>query len=116
VQGRRVVLVVDVPELPFLPRDCVSRPFARATNCAVPRNVVERRQRGLRRVVARLKEDLPAIEIFDPLPTLCSKGDCVPVRDGEALYQDSHHLSGRGSRLVARALLQELGEMRVSTW
>jgi peptidoglycan/LPS O-acetylase OafA/YrhL len=114
--GHRVVLVIDVPELPFFPIDCIPRPFAAAARCILPRSVVDQRQRGLRRVVAQLNKELPGIEVFDPLPLLCGDGDCQPVHNGMALYKDSHHLSVRGSRLVAEALLRQIAGAKATSF
>jgi hypothetical protein len=104
--GKRVYLVVDVPELPFLPRDCIKRFFFRKqTNCSIEREVIEQRQQGLRRIVKRLEERFPALTVFDPLPMLCFNSRCNPVRDDFSYYEDSHHLSPRGSESVARPLV-----------
>src|ERR1017187_9652621 len=108
VTGRRkqVYLVMDIPELPFLPRDCVKRPFfTKLANCHLERSVVAQRQKGLRRIVKRLGSDFPTLEVFDPLPLLCDNSWCNPVVEGFSYYQDSHHLSLRGSELVARSLV-----------
>lgn len=105
--GRRVVVVVDNPKLPFLPEDCL-RPWARPGSCTVPRSEIERRQSGVRRVVASLQGRFPKLEVFDPLPTLCGRGDCTPVVPPHTLYRDDHHLSTYGSTLTARALLQQI--------
>ena len=103
---KRVFLMVDVPELPFFPRDCVERPlFTKRTDCSVSRAAVDQRQLGLRRVVARLQERFPTLGVFDPLPLLCGPSECTPVLPDFSFYQDSHHLSRRGSALVAARLL-----------
>jgi hypothetical protein len=105
-RGKRVYLVVDVPELPFLPRDCINRSFFRKqTNCSIDRGVIDQRQQGLRRIVKALQGQFPALAVFDPLPLLCDNSRCNPVREDFSYYEDSHHLSPRGSESVARPLV-----------
>jgi hypothetical protein len=104
-RNKTVFLITDIPELPFFPRDCIKRPFMKQKNCYVARAAVDQRQRGLRRVVNELQHEFPQIAIFDPLPLLCGEISCNPVNDDFSFYQDSHHLSVRGSETVARSLL-----------
>jgi hypothetical protein len=104
-QGKQVYLLVDVPELPFVPRDCVKRPLFHQADCSVPRAAVDRRQQGLRQIALRLKQEFPQLTVFDPLPLLCGEFECRPVTDHVSLYTDSHHLSVRGSEEVTGSLL-----------
>jgi SGNH domain (fused to AT3 domains) len=105
--GKRVYLVVDVPELSFFPRDCVERPFFAMTKRAdcYERADIDKRQLGLRRIVRGLQERFPALGVFDPLPLICGGLRCSPVSADFSYYQDSHHLSRRGSKKVAGALV-----------
>jgi peptidoglycan/LPS O-acetylase OafA/YrhL len=105
-QRKQVYLVIDVPEMPFLPRDCIQRPLlTKLTTCYLDRAVVDRRQQGLRRIVKRLQEEFPALSVFDPLPLLCDNSRCNPVLGDFSYYQDSHHLSLKGSQAVAGSLV-----------
>jgi peptidoglycan/LPS O-acetylase OafA/YrhL len=106
--GKRVVVVLDIPELPFVPRACLARsallPPA-LTACELPVSVVQRRQLGPRQLVAKLTQAHPALLVFDPLETLCTAGTCRIQRDGHLVYRDSHHLSAWGSQQLARVFL-----------
>ena len=101
--GKRVVVYVDVPELPFSPRDCVDRPFARrrVAACELQRSEILRRQAGLRAVIARVLQSRPLAQPYDPLPLICDAPTCRIERGDLLLYRDHHHLSVRGSRLLA---------------
>jgi peptidoglycan/LPS O-acetylase OafA/YrhL len=103
--GRAVYLTIDVPELPFYPRDCIRKAATGIGDCVVPRKSIDLRQSGLRNIVSGLAAKWPAVRIFDPLPMVCGAGDCVPVRTNFSFYMDSHHLSMRGSQVVDRSLL-----------
>jgi peptidoglycan/LPS O-acetylase OafA/YrhL len=101
--GKRVVVHLDVPELPFSPRDCVDQPFSGhlVAACELPRAEVLRRQAAQRAAVARALESRPGTQAYDPLPALCDGTTCRFERDDLLIYRDHHHLSVRGSRLLA---------------
>jgi hypothetical protein len=63
------------------------------------------RQARLRAGVARLQEQHPRIAVYDALKRLCDAASCYAATEGVLLFEDSHHLSGAGSVMVARDLL-----------
>ncbi|MBA7472684.1 MAG: acyltransferase [Bradyrhizobium icense] len=102
--GKRVVLVVDVPELPFNPRYCFFQPRLSlgAPVCRIPVEQVLQRQQALRALIADLAKLSPRVIVADPLPALCPNGFCGVERSSDAPnYRDSHHLSVVGSAAVA---------------
>ncbi len=105
--GKRVVLVLDIPELPFAPTICYSRPrWALAVQqCSVPAAEVARRQQAMRDAVAAISREFPAVVVVDPLTVLCDATTCRVGTDTARLYRDSHHLSMLGSEAVAREIL-----------
>jgi hypothetical protein len=106
---KRVLLVIDGPELPFLPRDCIKRPYlTNYATCSIETSAVEQRQQGLRRIVRRLQERAPSLEIFDTVPLLCDRLQCAPVVAGFSYYRDNNHLSLRGSEKIAAAVLNAI--------
>jgi peptidoglycan/LPS O-acetylase OafA/YrhL len=105
-QRKQVFLVVDVPQMPFIPQDCLRRSLlpTRAA-CFAERAAVDRGQLRIRRIVKRLKEHFPSIVVFDPLPLLCDDSRCKAVLEGFSYYLDDNHLSQRGSEIVSRSLV-----------
>ena len=103
--GKRVVIIIDDPELPFFPKRCVSRPFVTPDVCVISRADVERRQHDFRAVIDSVVKQHPGVIVFDPLKLFCNEEVCSPVKDGVMLYSDSHHLSQRGSAEVASNFL-----------
>lgn len=116
--NKRVVLVLDTPELGFLPEEClIGRPFKLRTirtPCAVSRRVVSQRNREYRLLVARLQRRIPALEVFDTFPILCDTTQCDVVRAHRLLYSDANHLTMFGSRLVTRPLQEHLAQRDVA--
>jgi hypothetical protein len=118
-QHKSVYLMIDVPELPFFPRDCIREAAfgwaAASGDCVVSRKAINARQSGLRSIVSGLVEKWPTVGIFDPLPIVCGAGDCTPVPNNFSYYIDSHHMSIRGSQIVGRSFLAFINETESRT-
>jgi SGNH domain (fused to AT3 domains) len=112
--GKQVIIVVDVPELPFFPKRCLGRPFVSPNACLVSKGDVDRRQREFREVIYSIHKEYSDVAIFDPLDLICNGEFCTPIKDGISLYVDSHHLSQRGSEIVAREFLKSLASRVIS--
>ncbi|HEV7606629.1 MAG TPA: acyltransferase family protein [Steroidobacteraceae bacterium] len=105
---REVTLVLQVPELNFLPRPCLhARPYERVlpgpeVTCSVPRARVERRQANYRAAIARAARavDDPDLHVVDPMDALCDATECYAMIGGVLMYRDDDHLSVAGSRYV----------------
>jgi peptidoglycan/LPS O-acetylase OafA/YrhL len=100
--GKRVILVIDVPELPFFPRDCVRLGWDNSA-CKVTRQDTLTRQGTLRRIVASILAKHPRLRVFDSVDLFCSEEVCATMIAEKLLYSDSHHLSEFGSNYFADA-------------
>lgn len=111
--GKRVILLVGVPEIGFMPEEClIGRPFGLRevrSPCAVTRAAVDHRNRRYRRLVGALAARIPQLEVFDAQPLFCDGALCHAERGQRLLYQDGNHLSILGSRLVAAQLVSFIG-------
>lgn len=92
---KQVVVLIDLPEIPFMPRDCYRRQGT--SECVLARSVVDARQAQARVIIARLQQAHPNILVFDPLERFCPGSLCPYVEAGHLLYEDSNHLSHYGS-------------------
>jgi len=105
--GKEVVLVMDVPELPFHPKDCIARPgsvlFRRS--CELPRHVADAREAGFRQLLARVASSNPGVVVYDPTSLICDTAACRFESTDVLLYRDSNHLTMTGSEHVAADLL-----------
>jgi hypothetical protein len=101
--GKKVTISIDIPELPFFPRDCIRNVFA---NCVIPRNEVLARQFDLRNNITKLKSMNPDLVVFDPINFFCDQSNCFFKNKDVIYYRDSHHLSQRGSNLYAQYFLK----------
>ncbi len=110
--GKRVILILDVPELGFLPDQCViGRPFGLRTPrepCALPRVMVQQRNAGYLALIAEVQTRIPALEVIDASTPFCDATLCHARRDGRLLYSDANHLSAAGGRLLFAQLQHRL--------
>lgn len=94
-KGIKIVIATDIPELEFMPEDCLSK----RVSCEFNRNDVLLRQKKHRDFLKEITNKFNDVRVFDSLDIFCSKGSgkCSILRDGRTLYRDSHHLSHYGS-------------------
>jgi hypothetical protein len=120
--GKRVVLVMDNPDLPD-PRDCmdraalgwsavrtilgVDRTAAQVTRCnrLLADHLSE--TRGYRAMIAELAARRPGLVVYDPSHALCDyeRGICPMVVNRNYLYSYGNHISDSGAALIAKQLL-----------
>jgi peptidoglycan/LPS O-acetylase OafA/YrhL len=93
--GKQIVVLMDLPEFPFLPRDCYRRQDT--SGCILHRSMVDARQAEFRAIIAKLQSAHPGIRVFDPLERFCPNSECIYTEAGQVLYEDSNHLSHYGS-------------------
>ncbi len=100
--GKQVVLMIDAPELPFMPAHCIERgDWLQPRDCTVPRASYLERQSSMREFVQTELAGRRGFLTYDPIGVFCDKRVCRMRKDGRFLYRDSNHLSIYGSRLVA---------------
>jgi peptidoglycan/LPS O-acetylase OafA/YrhL len=110
--GKRVILMIDNPELDFHADRCLGRRrlerfLARAEpQCTVSRQYYLDRSAAYREMTVRLQAEFPSILVYDPVDTFCDLRDCPVMRDGHSLFSDNSHLSEYGSRLAGAHLLE----------
>ncbi|MDB5858955.1 MAG: hypothetical protein JWQ76_2644 [Ramlibacter sp.] len=114
--GKRVVVMLDVPTLPFHPRACLPTRASDGTlsfpTCRIPR---ARHEHDLALYAPRLRTlaaAYPNIRIFDPTPLLCDADYCYGARNQWLLYWDPNHLNSRAAAMVARELAKQLDHAR----
>ena len=105
--GKKVIISIDVPELPFSPRDCLRNYYK---NCELDYKEVENRQLLLRQIIDELKTSNPAIIVFDPMDIVCNGDKCSFIKNGHSLYRDSHHLSWFGASLYGKLLVESFNK------
>ena len=103
-----MTLVLQVPELDFLPERCLhARPYERLlpkprSTAACPRARAERQQAKYRAAIARAVHAVndPDLHVVDPMDALCDATKCHAMIGDVLMYRDDDHLSVAGSRFV----------------
>lgn len=101
--NKQVILFVDVPELPFFPKDCFRNPLL---NCTLRKKEVELRQYEQRQMIQRLKAHNSNLLIFDPIQLFCKGAECTYYNHEAILYRDSHHLTLKGSEVFGKYFVE----------
>lgn len=107
---KKVVFILDVPELGFSPKACVNiRPLRRNYKvmepCAISRAEVDSRNKEYRSVVTKVLKDFPSVSLFDSQAKFCDADWCWAMVGGKVMYRDDDHLSEQGSKYLAKTLL-----------
>jgi hypothetical protein len=105
-RGKKVGVMLQVPELGFRVDECTGRPFSLAHRparvpCTIPRAQVAARQSGYRKLIEAMKSEF-GISVYDPMPALCDDAECHAVAEGHVLYFDDNHLGVFGSSWALR--------------
>jgi hypothetical protein len=71
-----------------------------APGLSVSRQETEARRRTVVEEMNALKNAIPRVTIWDPLPYLCPTQTCNAFEDGKPLFFDGDHLSGYGNDVL----------------
>jgi hypothetical protein len=102
-KGKKVVFLLDVPEMGFDPIRCLRGLPHQAiamSRCGVSREYYEADRREYREFLIGLSRRIPGVSILDPAPILCDASFCSAMNEKDLLYSDDDHLSDAGSRLL----------------
>jgi peptidoglycan/LPS O-acetylase OafA/YrhL len=101
----RVIFVLQVPELGFDPKACISRPFKmNRANCYVSKDEVLNRQKKYREALFEVLLSFPSVLVYDPLDLFCDASKCYAMRNGVMFYRDDDHISVAGANAVVSGL------------
>lgn len=109
---RKVYYYLENPELDFLPKEVIPRPFdffrISAKNTAMDRELHDLRMQRYRELILEKGTRYPTVSVIDVTPYLCDGSKCDAYRDGNFLYADDDHLSVYGSRYIAKKTEERL--------
>jgi peptidoglycan/LPS O-acetylase OafA/YrhL len=108
--GKRVVVVLDFPELGFDIQDCLfDRPFRpKLSDCRIERSAVEARQKDYRAAIEQMRLRHPNLLVFDTMPLTCDERYCYGIKDHHVLYLDDDHIGIYGSKMIGEKLAEFL--------
>lgn len=117
---KRVIFVVDVPDLDFDPKACMKRRPLSLTNkasfnCSTARTYVENRNKKYREFMTELTRRNPALLVYDSQKVFCDDTWCSAGDGSNIFYFDTNHLSVSGSERVLTDLSGWLRSQGVNT-
>jgi peptidoglycan/LPS O-acetylase OafA/YrhL len=104
-KGKNVVLIIDAPEFPYDPLQCINldRPFAspfkNRPDCKISRTAVDQRNLNYIEVTMQVANSLE-LKVINLQDVLCDAENCHALKDGNLMYMDPDHLNPRGARYV----------------
>ena len=108
--NKRIVIVLDFPELGFDIQDCLyDKPFrSKLADCWIERSAVEARQRDYRAAIEQMRLGHPGLQVFDTMPLLCDERYCYGIKDHHVLYLDDDHIGIYGTKMIGEKLAEFL--------
>ncbi len=109
--GKRVILVKDWPELPFLPGPCAHAKLfyhlvQRSGPCTLTREAVDAQRRLYKDHFEALRKAYPeTVTIFDAGAPLCDDSLCWVFKGNRLFYTDDNHLTLGGAAFVSERLI-----------
>lgn len=113
---KKVVLIVDEPELPFdidsCVRDYIKNSFI-PSRCILTRQQYENRTKLYRQMLSDVKEKYPSVLIYNNTSFFCNSKTCQFLIGNRSLYRDTDHLSVFGSKLAGGEFIDWLKANRL---
>ena len=107
--GKKVIVVLDNPRLPFDISSCVDRPlkvFSQNNECKFEKKTFDNDAAAnwYKKILLEVLKDYPSVVVIDLKNIFCDNNFCYGKKDGKILYRDTNHLSINGSLLVAKEI------------
>jgi peptidoglycan/LPS O-acetylase OafA/YrhL len=106
--NKRVIYVIDIPELGFSPETCAIRPWKISNEitkspCTVQRDGIEN-HKIYRELIKSVLNEFPQVTIWDTTGAFCDETYCFAIKEKKMLYRDDNHLSEIGSLYLGNYL------------
>ena len=102
-----VFYFLENPELDFLPKEVVVRPFdslgLSSQNSTMSKELYLKRMSSYRPSVNQAKKGLD-VTVIDPIDYMCDQDRCYSYKNNNFLYADDDHFSVFGSNYVAKRM------------
>lgn len=97
--GKKVTVILDLPELNFDPKSCLTMHKIKA--CAIDKKTVVDRQKNYRSIIKALATTHKFYTI-DLMEAFCDEASCLAKHEGKVLYRDTNHLGIFGSPFLLK--------------
>lgn len=112
--GKKVIFLVEIPELGFEPFECISRVFYKdsplKTSCALKKQEYDKRKNHYYKIISSVLKEYPSVYVFYPNKYFCDDKYCWGMKDGIVLYRNNNHLSLDGASFLGKHFEKEVKE------
>jgi len=108
-QGKRVVILGQVPNFKAIDRSCRQKALKLPISCQQAGGEDDSGDTEANRFLAGLTSTRPSLSYFDVRSQVCRDGYCNAYMEDKLLYFDNSHFSMDGSWAVGKALVAESG-------
>ena len=109
---RDIYYFLENPELDFLPKEVIPRPFDRwgisAQNNTMDKSLYLLRMKKYRDLVESNVLNYSKTKVIDPMPYLCDADNCFTFKNNNFLYADDDHFSVYGSNYIAQKISNDV--------
>lgn len=102
---KSIYYFLENPELDFLPKDVVVRPFDQwgltTQDSHMDRRLFQLRMNTYTEGMYRVGKQSNKLAIIDPMPFMCNEVKCYSYKNGHFLYADDDHFSVYGAKFAA---------------
>ena len=110
--GKKVIFLIDVPELGFNPKYCfyrvVGTPKLDPKQCSVNKDIFDKRNALYHKMAYELQHKNPGLIILNPTNLFCDQTRCYSIKNNTLLYNDDDHLNNFGGNLLAKKITEFL--------
>ena len=114
--GKKVIFLVDIPELYFDPHECISiRPLTIGQHtlrspCTINRKAFDQRSMVYHQIVDEEELRFPSVKFIRGYLALCDRDKCYASINDNLFYISSDHLSPSGSRYLIESIKNNLSD------
>ena len=114
LKDRKIIIVLDNPELPINPSKCgLARPYSitkQGASCTFNENETSKNREIHNSVIKAIAKNYTNVKVVDLAELFCSKNKCSPVKKDKLLYLDYNHLNYNGSVYVSSYIYKKIKE------
>lgn len=105
LKNKEVIIVLDIPEIPFDPSVCKNRPIhLTSPKCDFERRLTSRNRDERNAVIKEVAKQYKNVEIFDNDKYFCKEGKCNLLIDNKMMFLDHIHINYNGSFYVGEEI------------
>ena len=105
LKNKKVIIVLDIPQIPFDPSICKGRPvYLTSPKCDFDRALTSKYRDDRNAVIRQIAKEYKNVAIFDNDKYFCDDKKCYLIKDNKTVFLDHIHVNYNGSYLVGQEI------------